>query len=699
MGKLGKKARKFAKKNLQSVHKKQRKTKIHFKRRPSSSSKGQRDVEDRDKKPTALIDSRDHQVEEFENVSLDDIFTEDDSDVAGDASDSDGFLSEDLSWSKIADTRDDNDSEDFRKSVAPSVISDKVEEELALHKKKLNRLREKDPEFTKFLASHEQEYEVFQDEEMDSDEETRSSPITQLHNQDSFVVNMGRVLNKSLINSWCQSVKEESNESALTSLLNVYRAACHYGNDTVSQQRIKNGEIFSRVIILVLREADNIFRSVLKIPSASSKKGVILEMKNTPIWKVMKPFIISYLRSTLFLLNQMTDSEILAFALGQLRASLILFAPFPSLLHRLIKVSVKLWASSEGILSSSSFLIIRDVAVVFNTEYFDVCIIKTFKAYIAHSNAADSVYSKHLQFLRNSFVVLCGLDVQRACAKAVLSIERLTNIFKHGLRTKKKETLKKICSAQYANCIDLWVTSVTANIRDHDLHQLYYVIVQLINGVACLFPGPRYFPLRVKCILWLNFLSSSSGIFVPVASLVLDILEYKVGKEGGKSKKSGKNISHSSVLKLPKHWLKSRNFQEECFSSAIELLCCHFAQWSYHISFPEVATIPLIRLKKFHEVTTVESFKRLVKRFIDQVEQNVEFVRKKRDEVPFSPKDHALVESFLQLEKGSINTPFTQYYKSVIEKAASRDLSTRGRQSSLEPKERKRKRGASGLAP
>jgi nucleolar complex protein 2 len=71
---------------------------------------------------------------------------------------------------------------------------------------------------------------------------------------------------------------------------------------------------------------------------------------------------------------------------------------------------------------------------------------------------------------------------------------------------------------------------------------------------------------------------------------------------------------------LPKYWLKSQNFQEECVSSAIELLSVHFAQWSYHISFPELATIPLIRLRKFHETTTVERFKRVVKRFIDQVQ-------------------------------------------------------------------------------
>ncbi|KAG4390928.1 hypothetical protein GLYMA_05G088850v4 [Glycine max] len=98
----------------------------------------------------------------------------------------------------------------------------------------------------------------------------------------------------------------------------------------------------------------------------------------------------------------------------------------------------------------------------------------------------------------------------------------------------------------------------------------------------------------------------------------------------------------------------------------------HFAKWSYHISFPELATAPLIQLKKVFERTSVESFKRVIKRFIDQVELNIGFVQKKREEVPFSPKDQQSVESFLQVEKRNGNTPFTQYYKSIMSKASSR---------------------------
>jgi hypothetical protein len=71
--------------------------------------------------------------------------------------------------------------------------------------------------------------------------------------------------------------------------------------------------------------------------------------------------------------------------------------------------------------------------------------------------------------------------------------------------------------------------------------------------------------------------------------------------------------------KVPNSLLKSRDFQEECILSAIQVLSAHFAQWSYHVSFPEVATIPLILLKILHEHTALESIRRPVKQLIDKV--------------------------------------------------------------------------------
>ncbi|WZZ61468.1 hypothetical protein YC2023_061575 [Brassica napus] len=149
-------------------------------------------------------------------------------------------------------------------------------------------------------------------------------------------------------------------------------------------------------------------------------------------------------------------------------------------------------------------------------------------------------------------------------------------------------------------------------VQDCDLQS--HTIIQVINGIATLLSGPRYMLLRIKCIRWFN-LSRASGIFILLASLVLDILEYKSIND---SEKQVKQLGAVSTIKLPKNWLKSQNFQEQCIFSVIEHLAGHFAQWSFHMSFPELAIIPIMRLNKFGERITLEGLKLVL---------NIEFVR------------------------------------------------------------------------
>ncbi|KAK6136041.1 hypothetical protein DH2020_030207 [Rehmannia glutinosa] len=552
MGKLGKKARKFAKKHLQSVLRNRRKTKVLYKKRARKD--GPNDTEEQVDNPLGLSNGSTLNLAMLLIVFLP---------LIGMTLKIAHCTLLSFSFYEIATT-------------TYSAQNKKIHADLAIQKKKLDRLRKK-----------------YSDEGDSSDQEEQG--------EDNLDKDKRKPLTNSVINTWCQMVKEDHNQSALISLLNAYHAACHYGTESIGH-RIENSETFCNILLFTLSNADDV-----------------------------------------------TDSDILAFAMTRLRASLIFFVAFPSLIHRLIKAAVHLWATGGGVLSSASFLVTRDVAAI-ATEITDI---------------------KHMQFLRDCIVELCSLDVQKSSIKAVASMSQLSKILSWGLQTKKKEAVRKICSWEYVNCIDVWVRFISANIRGYDLQSLFFLTTQLVNGLAHMFPGPRYFPLRLKCIEWLNYLANSSGNFIPVTSLVLDILEYKVAKE---EEMLVNAFNIASILKMPKHYLKSKSFQDECFHSAVEQLSLHFAQWSHHISFPDLATVPLIRLRKIHEITTLESLRRMVKRFIDQVEQNVDFVQKKRDEVSFSPHDHQSVDSFLQLEKSSLNAPFSQYYRSVLEKAAERNL-------------------------
>ncbi|URD96064.1 nucleolar complex protein 2 [Musa troglodytarum] len=615
--KLGKKARKFAKKNLPSVMKRQRKLNSMFKKKSAprrSKVSNKVFLEESNKSKNVQQTHGD-----LEGMILDEAFT---TMILGTY-----FIKMIMIWMRMF-------------QLVMDIYLREIYQEIAKQKRKLDKLCVKDPQFSKFLESRRSDLHKSKSEEI-----MKKVMLIVLDDGigESETSLSGKVLTSSTLDVWCWMVMEQPNCSTLSSLLYGFRAACHFGvdSDEVSQQKIANREVFSKLLTFVLQEAHGIFSRLLGISGSMNKENMLKTTKKSE-WKSVRPLIKSYLRSSLFLLNQEMDNQILMFVISQLRLSIMFFAAFPSLAKRLIKRSIHLWATRGETLSAGSFFIIRDIASKCSSDYLDICLMRTYQAFIANCKFMDSANLKHIKFLMHSIVEIYSLDIQKSS---------------------QKEELKKIHSWQYINCISVWVEFVSCNFKNYDLQPLLVLIIEIIRGIAHLFSGPRYLPLRFKCVKILNQLSLSSGVFIPIASLLFDCLEHRGNINADRTQRS--HVDFSSLLKVPKQLLKSRDFHEESILTAIQLLSEHFSQWSYHISFPELATIPLILLKRFHENTTLESVRRTVKHLMDQAQQKSDFIQRKRDEVLFSPKDQSSVDGFLELEKNDGSSPFGRFYASI----------------------------------
>lgn len=80
---------------------------------------------------------------------------------------------------------------------------------------------------------------------------------------------------------------------------------------------------------------------------------------------------------------------------------------------------------------------------------------------------------------------------------------------------------------QYINCLELWVNILCTYSSREDLRPLIYPMAQIITGVARLVPTVKYFPLRLHCAKLLNRLSAATGSYIPVSTLLMDILQFK----------------------------------------------------------------------------------------------------------------------------------------------------------------------------
>lgn len=155
-------------------------------------------------------------------------------------------------------------------------------------------------------------------------------------------VNEQKTITSAMVDSWCKSIQEDAKLGAVRSILRAYRTACHYGDDTGDDKSAKfsvmSSAVFNKIMIFVLSEMDGVLRKLLRLPATGGMKGTIMELIHTRPWKNYNHLVKSYLGNSLHVLNQMTDTGMIAFTLRRLKHSAVFLAAFPSLLRKYIKV-------------------------------------------------------------------------------------------------------------------------------------------------------------------------------------------------------------------------------------------------------------------------------------------------------------------------------------------------------------------------
>eukprot|EP00854_Cymbomonas_tetramitiformis_P003913 gene3913-4876_t len=667
MGKKTKATKKFQKNHLtSSIEKRRAGKKLNdYKKARHAPKSGHKAAEDEE--PTHEKKAiEDMDADEFMNAQFGDDDDEDEDDDPEE--EEEDLLKADDDEEKDGDQEfelgEEDESEEDDEMPEGSLRADNaaLRNELGSHKDQLKSLEEQDPEFFKYLQENDQDllnWDESDEEEEDPATEAAPGAGTEDAMEEEEASEPARagkergVLTTKMVTEWCKAAKEnrdivrlkacltcslafdppallvlvthqsidQSNvfklAASVKKLLRGYRSACHYGDaqldDLDSEYNIASSNVFNKLMLFVLREIDGIFRSILGMAGKDPALTSNVSLEKRPRWKKVEPLLKSYLGNTLHIAGQMTDDSMIAFTLRRLGASADLMEPFDRLTRKILRMALGVFAGGDSVdnarLRVSAILFIRRLAVAV-PGYLDKCLRGVYRTFAANAKFVTPTSIPSISFMADCVVEMYGLDHAASYQHAFVAIRQLALLLRSALTTKTKDAFQAIYCWQAVWCMEVWVRVLVAYTESVELQALVYPVAQIIVGAARLLPAARYFPLRLRLVRLLNRLAAGTGKFIPVSSLLIEVLQFKeLSKSPLAAGGAGKPPDFATVLKVPKASLRTTAFQS----------------------------------------------------LVEVVERHSDWVVGKRNTVDFAPRDTMAIGSFMEAEKQAKQGPLYKY--------------------------------------
>eukprot|EP00873_Tetraselmis_striata_P023861 jgi/Tetstr1/444125/TSEL_032023.t1 len=564
----------------------------------------------------------------------------------------------------VAQVEADTDDEDVGEVGAQNA---KLSSAISKHKQDLDALRERDPEFYAYLQATDKDLLAFggsddesgeEEEEEESDAEEKEAEEEQAgaeSDEEEDAEPAGkrradkaeRVITTAVVENWCKQAKAGKIRS-LRFLMQAYRSATHFGDgEEVDDVKIASSKCFNSIMLFVLKQVDAIFRGMLSMGEpADDAPGDAAKLPKNSRWKKVQPLVKSFLGNSLHLLGTTTDPTLVAFILRRVRASMPLLGACERLQKMYLKAVLGIFGSSDSKARIQAILFLRQGALLLPDPALDTILKGAYKQFTTNAKFVNAGSVPHISFMASCISELWGINADASYLHAFGFIRQLAVTMRAALNTKTKDAFLEVYCWQYINCLELWAKVLGAHAGDEGLRPLVYPVAQLLMGAVRLVPTPRYFPLRLRLLSALASLSTATGYFLPLAPLLLEVLNWA---ELSKKPAPGGQLPNLGLqLRISKRLLRSAVLQEEVVASVMEMLAAHLAQWANHVAFPEVSNTTAIALRRFVKGCAVERFRRSAKQVLDAVEKTAAAVVRRREATEFSPKDLAQVSAFME---------------------------------------------------